>query len=277
IVTLQTKTAGTAIDLGSNTAGTLGLTEGELDRVKAGTLRIGRNDASASGTITLSAPVDLTTASTVGGFTVPTLQLFTGADVVDGTAGEQTDLTVATLSITAGGSIGSAGVGDINFQANNLTTDTSAGSGSQFLNASGTTQLGTANALNAGMGTITLTGGTFQIQASAGGNAIADTSQLTVNSPALLDLNGQTERFDGLNGNGTATAGVAATTSTLTVGVSGGSGTFSGVLQVGNGTLALTKRGAGTETLSGTMNTYTGATTVNGGTLLVNGSTDPGS
>src|SRR5262249_7178945 len=103
IVTLQTKTAGRAIDLGSNTAGTLALTEGELARVKAGTLRIGRNDASASGTITLSAPVDLTTASTVGGFTVPTLQLFTGSNVVDGTAGEQTDLNVATLSITAGG------------------------------------------------------------------------------------------------------------------------------------------------------------------------------
>src|SRR5262249_54768910 len=51
IVTLQTKTAGTAINLGgADAAGTLGLTDAELDRVEAGTLVIGRNDASASGT-----------------------------------------------------------------------------------------------------------------------------------------------------------------------------------------------------------------------------------
>ncbi len=49
-------------------------------------------------------------------------------------------------------------------------------------------------------------------------------------------------------------------------------GTFSGVIQNGGGNLALTVNGSGkTLTLSGT-NTYTGATTVTAGTLLVNGS-----
>src|SRR5262249_33694341 len=98
-----------------------------------------------------------------------------------------------------------------------------------------------------------------------------------VNSPAVLDMNGQNESIDGLSGNGTVTDSAATTTSTMTVGVSGGSGNFSGVLQDGNGKLALTKSGAGTETLSGTMNNYTGATTVSAGTLLVNGSTAAGS
>jgi CSLREA domain-containing protein len=56
-VTLRQKTAGTPIDLGSTTdaaAGTLELSDGELDRVTAGTLNVG--DA-ASGTITVSASI----------------------------------------------------------------------------------------------------------------------------------------------------------------------------------------------------------------------------
>src|SRR5262249_27220977 len=161
---------------------------------------------------------------------------------------------------------------DFEFNVTQLFTSSAPGNGNQFLKAVGTAKLdGSSNALDAGTGTITLTGGTFQVQAATAVHAISATSQLTVNSPANLDLNGQSESIDGLSGNGTVTDS-AAKTSTLTVGVSGGSGNFSGVLQDGNGKLALTKSGAGTETLSGTMNTYTGATTVSAGTLLVNGS-----
>src|SRR5262249_41278340 len=72
---------------------------------------------------------------------------------------------------------------------------------------------------------------------------------------------------DALNGNGTITNGAAATSVTLTLGSCGGSGTFAGVIQNGNGTLGLTKVGAGTQTLSGTV-AYTGATAVNAGTLV---------
>src|SRR5262245_51017941 len=115
VVTLQTRTAGTAINLGGADApGTLGLTDAELDRIKAGTLRIGRNDASASGTITLNSLIDLTAGVNV----VPTLHLITGADVVDGTATEQTDLKVASLAIEAVSGIGSAD--DLNVAVTNL-------------------------------------------------------------------------------------------------------------------------------------------------------------
>ena len=55
-------------------------------------------------------------------------------------------------------------------------------------------------------------------------------------------------------------------TAVLSAGSNNATTTFSGTLQNGAGTLALTKSGTGTLTLSGT-NTYSGATTVSAGTL----------
>jgi autotransporter-associated beta strand protein len=57
----------------------------------------------------------------------------------------------------------------------------------------------------------------------------------------------------------------------LTVGNTGISGTFSGVIQNNTGAVSLTKIGLGTETLSGA-NTYTGATTIVAGNLQISGS-----
>jgi autotransporter-associated beta strand protein len=79
-----------------------------------------------------------------------------------------------------------------------------------------------------------------------------------------------------LNANETigSLAGVTGTTvtlnaNTLTTGVDNTSTTFSGAA---SGTGGLTKAGAGTMTLDGA-NTYTGATTIDGGTLTVSGGT----
>ena len=62
------------------------------------------------------------------------------------------------------------------------------------------------------------------------------------------------------------TNSAATTTSTLTVGNGNASGTFNGLIEDGAGKVALTKVGTGTLTLP-TANTYTGDTTVSGGTL----------
>jgi autotransporter-associated beta strand protein len=62
--------------------------------------------------------------------------------------------------------------------------------------------------------------------------------------------------------NGSATPGG------ITVGAGDGSGSFAGIIRNGAGVVSVSKIGAGTQVLSGA-NTYTGSTTVSGGTLQV--------
>jgi autotransporter-associated beta strand protein len=92
-----------------------------------------------------------------------------------------------------------------------------------------------------------------------------------------FDFAGVSEGFDGLAGTaGVVTNSIAATTSTLTLGQNNSLGTpvFSGVIQDGTGTMALTKMGSGTQILDGA-STYTGATTISNGSLqLGNGGHD---
>jgi autotransporter-associated beta strand protein len=110
-----------------------------------------------------------------------------------------------------------------------------------------------------------ISGDVFQLT-NAG--ALTATNQVAVNS-ATLDLNGLSPGISSLGGNGTVGNSVAKSV-TLTINGSF-SNTFSGVIQNGNGTTSLIMSGSGTQTLSGN-NTYTGATTILGGTLQVDGS-----
>ncbi|MCL4207851.1 MAG: autotransporter-associated beta strand repeat-containing protein, partial [Pirellulaceae bacterium] len=114
-------------------------------------------------------------------------------------------------------------------------------------------------------------GGQLRLGAS---EVIPNGSTVTLAGSTTLDLNSYSETIHALSGSGTVTSG-AAGSPTLTIN-NGNGQTFSGAIQNGSGTVALTKAGAGTQTLSGA-NTYTGATTIDGGTLLVNGSTAAGS
>ncbi|MGO8897425.1 MAG: autotransporter-associated beta strand repeat-containing protein, partial [Isosphaeraceae bacterium] len=123
----------------------------------------------------------------------------------------------------------------------------------------------TLSGANTYSGPTTISAGTLQVGAA---NALSSNSDVT--DTTTLDLDGQSATIGALSGSGTVTSSVAGAV-TLTVGASNDSGTFSGVIQNGTGTIALTMNGTGTETLSGA-ETYTGATTVSAGTLLVNGS-----
>jgi fibronectin-binding autotransporter adhesin len=91
-----------------------------------------------------------------------------------------------------------------------------------------------------------------------------------LNVDGSFDIADANTTVGALTGTGTITK-TQAGNHTLTIGTANRSGTLSGVITNATGTIALTKIGTGTQTLNGN-NTYTGATTITGGLLRVNGS-----
>ncbi len=98
------------------------------------------------------------------------------------------------------------------------------------------------------------------------------TGALAGQTGGTLDLRNFNTAIGTLTSVGTAAGLITnsrASSATLTLGTTA-SATFSGVIQNGAGLLALVKTGTGTQTLTGA-NTYTGTTSINAGTLLING------
>ena len=100
------------------------------------------------------------------------------------------------------------------------------------------------------------------------GNVVFGTSALA--NTATLNLNGHNAQINGLTGGTNAIVDntVAGTTNVLTAGNNNQTSTFGGVIKNTAGTVALTKTGSGTLTLTGA-DSYTGNTTVSGGTLEI--------
>jgi autotransporter-associated beta strand protein len=145
------------------------------------------------------------------------------------------------------------------------------------INGSGTTLI---NSTNSSTAAINLNGGTLKLGSTT---ALGTTAGATiVASGAVLDLNGQAVGGEAVTLSGTGissggalvnTGGAASLAGTVTLGANssiGGAGdiTLGNVAQ--SGTRALTKVGAGTLTLGGTIS-YTGATTISEGTLKISG------
>ena len=211
--------------------------------------------------------VDFQNPLTLGGNR--TVQVDNGAAAVDGIlSGAVSGLNTLTLTKSGAGTLLISGTAD------NASLILNASAGTAIL---GKTPIG-ASAAVAGISDIA-TGATVQLSGT-GGNQIFNGPFQTqfglVNmSGGTLDFNGLNEGFDRLTGTGSVTNSLAATTSTLTLGTVGGSGSFGGALTDGSGVLALSKTGAGTLTLTGT-NTYSGNTAVSAGTLLINNTAGSG-
>ncbi|MBT3374776.1 MAG: hypothetical protein HN406_04215, partial [Lentisphaerae bacterium] len=222
---------------------------------------------SGTGTLTLSGANTYTGSTTVSD---GTLKLGASSALGDTTAvsvaaGKTFDLDGKSDTI---GSL--AGAGNVTLGAGTLTTGdatdtifTGVVSGSGGLTKAGAGTF-TIAGTNTYTGATTVSDGTLKLGAST---AIADSSDVAV--AGTLDLNGNGETIDGLSGAGAVTSSVTGAI-TLTVGANDQTSEFTGTLQDGAGTVALTKTGAGTLALTNAK-AYTGATTVGNGTLLVNG------
>ena len=210
----------------------------------------------------------------------------TGAGVANGitntVSGTPSTLTIdGSTSTTFTGVIGIPVASTVTGASNNIVL---VKSGAGTLTLAGTTA-------NTYTGLTTVNGGELDLSKTSGVNAIAanltigdgtgtdtvkllaadqiaDTSDLTLNSSGVLNLNNNNETIDALNG--VAGSSVTLGTATLTVGANNeATADFAGVISGAGGNP--TKTGTGTQTLSGiSANTFTGITTVNAGELDLN-------
>ena len=199
-----------------------------------------------SGISTFAGPINVATSATIsaGGGTL---------NLTGGISNSGTTLTVAgggTVNINTSGITGASANSNVVFDGTTVVLSAASSyNGSTTIQNSGTLKLGGNNLLPS-----------------------APQTALTINTSGTLDLASYNGGVASLTGDSTATIknSLIGGTSTLTVNPASGSTTFAGVIAGTNGgtqgNVALQKNGAGTLILTG-VNTFSGSTTVNGGTL----------
>ena len=180
--------------------------------------------------------------------------------------------TAAATSVT----VSTVGASDV-FTVGNGSNDFTGGASDSVVHISGPGTVLLTN-LSPYLGKVSVDAGTLKLGATASLGAATTANLLFgASSTGKLQLNGISPTVIGLNTNATIGTPIIenglAGTATLADNTTGAD-TYAGVLQNGAaGTLSLTKSGIGSLTLSGA-NTYTGTTTITGGTLTIS---NPGS
>ncbi len=293
-----TPTTNVGIDTG---AGNFDYTS-SVPSVTRGLVKLGANTLTLSGSNAYTGPTTIT-AGTLSVAATENLGAAAANLVFDGGTLQVTGTTLTNFSgightvvFNSGKTVGL----DINSAANTFTADQVLDQGTGGLTKSGSGTLTfSGSSANTYTGTTTLTGGVLQLSKTAGVNAIAgdinytnpstinltasnqiaDTSVVTFASGnySYLNMNGYSETVVGIVSNGSGVIQNAQTASTgtsvLIVGDTNNY-TFSGFLRNnagGSGILSLVKQGSGKQTLSGSLIAYTGPTTINAGTLELNG------
>ncbi len=240
VVSLKQVTDTRAIDLGTNSAGTLGLTDTELHHITAGTLRIGNvhtgNNPAFSGGINVSAP--LTTST---GFSTLTLL---------GDAGALTETVNGSIAVT---NLHLETSNEVNMQPVNQVSVLSgivSDHDFSFTNGGGTLTIGTVDGLsgiNAGTGDVFLSAGTaaatgILVSASPNDN-FADVTGKTVTLSTLGPSNGNTGQIGFFTGSAqffeVSATTINASTNNSRAWISAIGGAAIGTMNVGTNTLFL--------------------------------------
>lgn len=250
---LTTNTTGTTTTFAGAITGTGGLTTtGTGALTLSGTNTYTGVTAVEGGTLTLAGGAAIADTGTVSVSSGATLAL-NASETIDTLSGDaNSSVTLGSNTLTTGANNGGA-----------IFAGTISGSGGLVKTGTGQFDL---NGTNTYTGTTTVQNGQLTLN---GGSAIADTSAVVVNGGALGVFNSET--VGSLAGSGGVVGTSNAAGATLTVGGDNTSTTYSGaIINGGFGAFGLTKIGTGNQTLGG-VNTYTGLTSVNGGTLTLAG------
>ena len=237
-VNLRNKTANVAINLGTASTTSFGLSDTQLDKISAGTLIVGRSDSAANGAITISAPLTLTpNLELIGpnGINLNANLTTTGSQTYSGAVTLGNSVTVATTNTNILFS------STVNGNSKNLSIGATTGSGTTtFSNTVTALGTGTGAALSVASGVTGLVKFQNTVAGNSGIAALGTTSNL---------------RFDGnvTLGNGDTGTTLAGTTVLDGLTFTGNDGITLNVVTLSSGDVSIATQ-TGDVNLNGTIN-----------------------
>ncbi len=239
---------GTSLGLSGVISGT-----GALTKAGTGTLTLAGTNTYTGATAINAGTVVISSEANLGGPTAGPLTLDGGT----------LRTVTSTVTIDDANRSVTIGTGGGTFDTNSDLMISNAVGGTGALTKAGTGTL-TLSGSNTHSGSIAIDAGTLTVNS---GSALGDSAAVTIGTGATLNTAGVSETVGSIAGAGNLTLGSPGSGTALTVGGNDASTTFSGVIS-GGANADVVKTGAGTLTLSGA-NTFTGDLQVNQGTVAL--------